>query len=489
MNLIGYVRVSRTAGRAGESFTSPTTQRRRIKAAAAAQGHTVIEWVEEFDQSGGREDRPKFQAALKAVENREADGIAVAYLSRFARSVSGAARALERIEAADGILVAADLGMDTSTSTGRLMRTVLFALAEFELDQIRETTQASRENAIERGVHICRVPTTGYERGEGKRLELDPVAAPVVRELFRLKAVGATWSALCAFMDERLPRPNGTHWTRSTLAGIIASRTYLGEAFAGDVVKRGAHPELVDRATWEAAQSSGKRPQRRAGAALLQGLARCAACGHTLTRMSDGKRGYMNYECRKRHSGGICAEPTKMSVRRLDDHVEEAFLEWLEREQIAVEATASTDDEVVALVEAVEAAEVELREYRDAQLISLIGRDAFAEGLEQRQRRLEEARAELEQARRATIALPIGPQKLIDLWPDLSTDEKHAFLSAAIDAVAVRRADLPGKGSSVPARVHIFWRGQAPVDLPGRGSLAIRSLDWRPNESGLAAAH
>jgi len=488
MNLIGYLRVSRMAGRDDETALTLRDQRRRIKAAATAHGHAIIGWRKDLDQSGGREDRPDFQAALEAVENGEADGIAVAYLSRFARSVAIAARSIERLEAVGGVLLAADVGMDTSTSQGKLMRNVIFSLAEFELDQIRERSQANREDIIGRGVHICRVPPTGYVRGKDKRLELDPAVAPVVRELFRRRADGATWSALCAFMDERLPRPDGTHWTRSTLAGIIASRTYLGEAFAGDVVKRGAHPELVDRATWEAGQSSGKRPPRRAGAALLQGLARCAACGHTLTRMSDGKRGYMNYECRKRHSGGICAEPTKMSVRRLDDHVEEAFLEWLEREQIAVEATAS-NDEAVALVEAVEAAEVELREYRDAQLISLIGRDAFTEGLEQRQRRLDEARAELEQARRATVALPIGPQKLIDLWPDLSTDEKHGFLSAAIDAVAVRRADLPGKGSSVPARVHMFWRGQAPVDLPGRGSLAIRSLDWRPNESGLAAAH
>jgi DNA invertase Pin-like site-specific DNA recombinase len=489
MKLIGYIRVSRRAGRQGESFIAPTAQRRRIKAQASAQGHQVIRWIEDIDQSGGREDRPGFQEALEAVESGEADGIAVAYLSRFARSVAVAARALDRLEREGGVLLAADVGLDTSTSSGRLMRNVILALGEFELEQIRERAQGNREDTIARGVHICRVPPVGYLRpGKGKPLELDPVAAPVVREFFHRKADGATWDALCAFMDESLPRENGKRWTRSTLAGIIGSRTYLGEAYAGDIVKRGAHPALLDRARWEAAQTNGKRPQRRAGAALLQGLARCVACGHTLTRMSDGARGYMNYECRKRHSGGICPEPTRISVRRLDGYVEEAFLAWLEREYIALEAT-ERSDETTRLGAVVEAAESELREYRDGQLVSVIGRDAFVEGLEQRQRRVDEARAELQQARRSTVALPIGPHKLVDLWPSLTADERHGFLVAAIDAVAVRRADLPGKGSSVPRRVHIFWRGQAPVDLPGRGSPALRRLEWRPDEVGLALAH
>jgi site-specific DNA recombinase len=487
MKLLGYIRVSRMAGR-DQSAVTLRDQRRRIEAAAAASGHEIVDWLQELDQSGGREDRPRFQAALEAVESGEADGIAVAYLSRFARSVPVAARALERLKAAGGILVAADLGMDTSTPSGKLMRNVILSLAEFELDQIRERAQANREDIIGRGVHICRVPPTGYVRGEGKRLEPDPVAAPVVHDLFARKAQGATWDDLCGFLDERLPREGGKRWTRSTIAGIIANRVYLGEAFARDLVTRNAHDALIDREAWEAAQTNGKRPPRRAGAALLTGIARCVSCGYTLTPMSDGARGYSNYNCRKRHSGGICPEPTRISQRRLDQHVEVAFLEWLEREQIAVEASAASD-ETAALVAAVEAAEEEVRAYQELNLATVVGALVFREQVEQRQRALNTARAELEQARRATVALPIGPRKLIDLWPSLDVDEKHGILAAAIDAVAVRRAELPGKGSSVADRVHVFWRGLAPVDLPGRGSPALRSLDWEPVKTGLALAH
>src|SRR5436309_2703997 len=98
MRLIGYVRVSRVNGREGDSFISPTVQRERIEAQALASGNTVVDWQQDLDQPGTKYERPGFQAALEAVERGEADGIAVAALDRFARSVPDAAVALRRLE-------------------------------------------------------------------------------------------------------------------------------------------------------------------------------------------------------------------------------------------------------------------------------------------------------------------------------------------------------------------------------------------------------
>jgi DNA invertase Pin-like site-specific DNA recombinase len=51
---IGIVRVSQTAGRAGESFTSPETQRERIEAECERQGLQLVEVLPEMDVSGGK---------------------------------------------------------------------------------------------------------------------------------------------------------------------------------------------------------------------------------------------------------------------------------------------------------------------------------------------------------------------------------------------------------------------------------------------------
>ncbi|MDQ3858884.1 MAG: recombinase family protein [Actinomycetota bacterium] len=65
--LIGYMRVSRVAGREGDSFISPALQRERIEAHAKAHGHDVISWETDLDQPGSRYQRPGFQRALEAM--------------------------------------------------------------------------------------------------------------------------------------------------------------------------------------------------------------------------------------------------------------------------------------------------------------------------------------------------------------------------------------------------------------------------------------
>jgi site-specific DNA recombinase len=55
----GYIRVSRVAGREGESFISPEVQRAKIAGWAELQGVVIVRWWEELDQSGRRRDRQR----------------------------------------------------------------------------------------------------------------------------------------------------------------------------------------------------------------------------------------------------------------------------------------------------------------------------------------------------------------------------------------------------------------------------------------------
>ncbi len=68
--MTGYIRVSRVAGRTGESFISPELQRRQIAAWATMKGVEIVAWEEDLDVSGGRRDRPgldRFMDALRAA--------------------------------------------------------------------------------------------------------------------------------------------------------------------------------------------------------------------------------------------------------------------------------------------------------------------------------------------------------------------------------------------------------------------------------------
>lgn len=70
----GYIRVSRVAGRAGESFISPGEQRSSIEEWARRAGVEIVEWHEDLDYSGGTLERPAFQAALQRCRARLTGG-------------------------------------------------------------------------------------------------------------------------------------------------------------------------------------------------------------------------------------------------------------------------------------------------------------------------------------------------------------------------------------------------------------------------------
>ncbi len=456
MRLVGYVRVSRVAGREGDTFISPAVQRERIEKLAAAHDHDIVAWHEDLDQPGTRYQRPGFQAALAAVENHQADGIIVAALDRFARSVPDAALALRRLEDADGVLVSVRDMLDTSTPVGRFARTMMLAIAELELERIRENWQAARERAIGRGVHISRVPPVGYQRRRDGRLEPDPVAAPVVRELFLRRAAGEPWQALCALLDDKLPRPRA--WVVSTVTDLVRRRVYLGEAHAGDTINALAHEPLVTRAEWEAAQSDQAQPRRPRGNALLTGLVYCGSCGQRMTPTSDGARGYLRYDCRRRTGAGVCPAPVAVSRPRVDAYVERLALERIAAARVGSRRRATAERELRAATLRLDAAEGELAAYRDGQLVSILGADAYRDGLRVRAAAVEGARAVVAAAQRAAGAPEIST-RIADDWPRLTVVERRHVLAELVERVVVERAHLRGQGTRVEDRVRVVWRG------------------------------
>jgi site-specific DNA recombinase len=460
VRLVGYIRVSRIGARDPEMETSAPDQRKRIKAQAAAQGHTIARWIEDLDQPGSKYERPGLQEALELVEAGRADGLIVASLDRFARSVPDAYRALKRLEAAGGALVSVRDVLDTSTPMGRFARTMMFGLAELELDRIRENWLTIRERAIGRGVHFSAYVPTGYRREKkGDKLTPDPETAPAISEVFTRRAAGESWETICAFLDERIPKPDGRAWTRQTVFGIVTNRAYFGEARAGDARNPEAHEPLVDRATWERAQPNARTWTPR-GKAMLTGILRCASCGQTMTSASQDQRGYFNYRCRGRSNAGVCSAPARISALRVERYVEDVFLARIRAiGPLRLIAEPNPDYSPEDARARIVAAEMELVTYRDANLISVIGKEAYLEGLQVRVQALRDADATLRAAETETGGLSPGVYDVVDdLWPTYSADEKREVLAVALERIEVEKASRPGQGTRVEDRVRLVWR-------------------------------
>jgi len=474
----GYIRVSRRAGREGESFISPEVQRKKITAWAKLHEVEIVHWWEEIDQSGAKLERPLFQQALARCERGETGGIVVARLDRFARSAVDALESIKRLNQAGARLVSVEDNFDGSTPMGRFAIGILTLIAELELERIKENWTAAVTAAIERGVHISgRVPT-GYRREktkDGKKGKLVPhePEATAVREVFRRRALGASWAELARYLEEEkvYPSTGKKHWSKFGVTSLIKNPVYLGQARSGAIVNDQAHEPLVTRAEFDAAQSVKKsllapRDGSLSSQALLGGLARCAGCGHTLkitgnTDKRSGRR-YPVYYCTGRYASGLCRARASIRSSYLDEYVESRVLEAIEHDGGPVAAAVAASEHLEQATRKVEAAEHELDLFvNNPTLLTILGEQKFVEGVQVRQTALDETRTALAELRtQSELAEELAEGDLLAAWPELTTDNKRRLLHGLLDHVSLTRGNGRGKNATpIADRTQITLRG------------------------------
>src|SRR5205823_5059240 len=128
----------------------------------------------------------------------------------------------------------------------------------------------------------------------------------------------------------------------------------------------------------------------------------CAGCGHTLKITGSGKPGkrYPIYYCVGRYASGLCPARASSRASTLDDYVEDRVLTLLEGESGLVAEARAAADQLDDVAQQVGAAEHELDLFIGTpKLMSILGEEKFTEGVEVRQRALDEARALLTRVR------------------------------------------------------------------------------------------
>jgi site-specific DNA recombinase len=467
----GYVRVSRRAGREGESFISPDVQRRKIADWAALHGVEIVQWWEELDQSGAKRERPMFQAALSRCERGESGGIVVARLDRFARSAVDALESIKRLNDASARLVSVEDNFDGSTAMGRFAIGILTLIAELELERIKANWETAIVEAVGRGVHVSARPPAGYERDESGRLVRDEPTATLIGEVFRRRALGASYTALARFLEDEgvFPSSGNPHWSPVTIQGIVRNPVYLGQARSGSTVNDDAHEPLVTRAEFDAVQSTRtllpSRGESLAGQTLLKGLIRCQGCGHTLKIAGSvdykTKARYPTYYCTGRYAKVHCTDRATIRASTVDAYVEEQVLAALRADGGPLAQPVEAGERLDAASRALTDAEHELDLYvTNPQLLTLLGETRFLEGAQARQQALEQARGTLAQLRQQRqLASEVTEGRLLDAWPDLTIAEKRRLLHGLLDRVVLRRVD--GRREKVPIseRTKIILRG------------------------------
>jgi len=195
MKVVLYARVSTT-----DKEQDPETQLLKLRAFAAARGYQVI--GECGDHASGADPNRPGLAALMADARRHAfDAIIVVRLDRIMRSTRNLLNMLEELQAWGVDLICVDQPIETNTAIGKLLLTLLGAVAEFERELVRERVRDGMARAKAQGKHVGRSfgardkkqRKTRSDKGGGKRHpslisqpveNMSPSESPSNKELF-----------------------------------------------------------------------------------------------------------------------------------------------------------------------------------------------------------------------------------------------------------------------------------------------------------------
>jgi DNA invertase Pin-like site-specific DNA recombinase len=166
-----YARVSTTNH--GQDVSMQIWELRQF---AEARGWQIVGEYVDSGVSGTKDSRPELNRLMADAHKRRLDVVCVWRFDRFARSVSHLLRALETFKALGIDFVSYSEQMDTSTPAGKMVFTVLGAVAELERSLIVERVKAGLRNARAKGKRIGR-----------PRADLDAV------QITRLRASNVSW--------------------------------------------------------------------------------------------------------------------------------------------------------------------------------------------------------------------------------------------------------------------------------------------------------
>jgi DNA invertase Pin-like site-specific DNA recombinase len=190
-------------------------QLRELREHVSRRGWALAGEYVDLGISGAKDRRPELDRLMADAHKRRFDVVAVWKFDRFARSVSHLLRALDTFRVLGIEFVSLSESLDTATPAGRMVFTILGAVAELERSLIAERVRAGLRNA----------------RAKGKRLGR-PRKLVDSRRAAAMRARGLSWRAVARAMgaSARTVR-RAVAKTPSTLLPQVTERT---SAVAGD---------------------------------------------------------------------------------------------------------------------------------------------------------------------------------------------------------------------------------------------------------------
>ncbi|MCI5704271.1 recombinase family protein [Candidatus Pseudoscillospira sp. SGI.172] len=334
---------------------------------AVERGWDIYNLYCDEDFSGADAHRPDFSRMLRDAEAGRFQIILCKSQSRFTRDMELVEKYIHGRFPQWGIrFVALADHVDTDVKGSKKARQINGLINEWYLEDLSENIRMVFDFKRRQGQYIGGFPLYGYRKdpADKNKLVVDETAAPVVRQIYRWSLEGCGAQRIAALLNRRgIDNPTrhkqklgmnyvngsgagGGCWNKTAVSRILHNEMYAGVMVQGrkkkvsykskrtaDVPEEqwyrvpGTHEAIIDPETFRQVQEL-LRPRRKADGRgevhVLAGLVKCAECGSTMARTSNGQPGEKRVSylrCSRSAAGGGRALCSRHSVR-LDDLVE-----------------------------------------------------------------------------------------------------------------------------------------------------------------------
>ena len=366
-----YTRVSTTMQIDGYSLDA---QKTKMKAFCDYNEYEIAGEYEDAGKSGKSiEGRVSFNQMMEDIKSGK-DGVSyvlVFKLSRFGRNAADVLATLQVMQDFGVNLICVEDGIDSSKDAGKLMISVLSAVAEIERENIRVQTMEGRMQKAREGKWNGGFAPYGYSLIDGK-LEVNEEEAVAIRMIFDQYVntdLGA--NGIAKYLENhgihKIARQNGKNplFDAALIRRIIQNPVYSGKISYGRrrtekvhgtrneyrQVKKddyllvdGLHEALVSEEVWEQAQvkvaAQAKKYEKvnrdkREKIHLLSGILKCPVCGagmygnKSIKKRKDGSnyKDFYYYGCKHRNMtrGHKCDYKKQVHEELLDASVAEVI--------------------------------------------------------------------------------------------------------------------------------------------------------------------
>lgn len=361
-----YTRVSTEMQADGYSLDA---QKEKLKKYAQYQEMVIVDEYSDAGSGKNIADRYDFSRMLSDIkaEKDKIDFVLVFKLSRFGRNAADVLGSLQIMQDYGVNLICVEDGIDSSKDSGKLMISVLSAVAEIERENILIQTMEGRKQKAREGKWNGGFAPYGYKLVEGNLViaedEVDVIK--VIYNKFTTTNMGI--NAVASYLNnngyKKKKRQNGTldAFSASFVKAVLDNPVYCGKIAYGrrknekiqgernkyHIVKQkefpiydGIHEAIVPEEIWQAAQEKRKitgfkyeKKHSLDHANILSGILKCPNCGASMygnvnrKKKKDGTyyRDYFYYACKHRIKvdGHRCDYRKQWGQSKIDNAVAE----------------------------------------------------------------------------------------------------------------------------------------------------------------------